>query len=221
MSPLSMHQKSPQPVQPFLVYGQVLVPENDLFRLATDFGPVKAKQAAGCLMLPAPGDMVLISIDENGLSYILTVLNRPQTKEQATDLQFHGQVNLHIKDGGLNVVTQGPLALTSEAKIACTSNQINLQADKGLVRFRRLSIIGGVVKSQLGRLKIVAGQVENTFRELTQRLFNSFRFVKEHDETQTQTSRLLVEDSYLVHSKYAEHLAKDIIRINGDQVHLG
>ena len=63
--------------------------------------------------------------------------------------------------------------------------------------------------------------MDQTVRRLTQRLQDSFRFVKDHDETQAGSTRYLVEDTLTMNAKNAVHMAEEIVTINAEQVHLG
>jgi hypothetical protein len=66
----------------------------------------------------------------------------------------------------------------------------------------------------------VAGRAENIFHRLTERLTNTFRYVTEHEEVQTGSTRYLVEETLTMHSKNAMHMAEEMVSINAEQIHL-
>jgi len=207
--------------QPCLEYGRILAEGENAYMVLTSFGNVMSEQAVSCLVKPRTGDTVLLSMDTTGNCFILSVLKREACEKARTELVFHGQVNMHIKDGGLSLTSDKDMSLASREGLAFASQEISIHAEKGKAAIERLSFVGKVFRSQVKQINVVAHSVENIFRRLTQRLDDSFRFVKEHDEVQSKSTRYLVENTLTMHSKNAVHMAEEIVTINAEQVHLG
>ena len=73
---------------------------------------------------------------------------------------------------------------------------------------------------ELLRLEALADVVDNIFTSLTQRLVNSARYVEEHEEIQTGSTRLLVEDALHAQARHIDQTAEEIIRITSKEIHL-
>lgn len=207
--------------QPCFEYGRILAVEEGSYTVLTSFGEVVSDQAVSCLVKPKAGDTVLLSMDSTDDCFILSVLKRAACESPEMELVFDGQVNLHVKGGGLSLTSDEEMSIASHERLAFASQKISIHADEGKVTIEKLSFIGKVFQSQVKRIKVVANTVENICRRLTQRLDDSFRFVKEHDEVQSKSARYLVEDTLTMHSKNAVHMAEEIVTINAEQVHLG
>jgi len=216
----NLAKKIEQP-QPCLEYGQVIAGEDGRFIVQTAYGPIQASMAVSCLVQPRAGDSILLSTDGEGDCFILSVLKRGESEDVKNELVFDGQVDLYVKNGGLKITSERDMSLASRENLAFVSKKISAHADKGEAVIERMSFIGKVLQGQVKRIKIVANTVENTFRRLTQRLQDSFRFVKDYEEVQTGSTRYLVEDTLTMHSKNAVHMAEEIVTINAEQVHLG
>lgn len=212
--------EKPEPLQPFLEYGTVLFWEGRLFSVQTSWGMIDAEQAVGCLVKPETGDIVLLSTDASGTSFILSVLRRTDL-EKETDLVFEGQVNLRVKDGGLSLASDETLNFASDEEVTCTSRKISIGADEGTATISKFSFFGTFFESQIQRIKHVADTVDTVYNRLNERLINTFRFVKEEEEIQTGSTRYLVEDTLTMHSKNALHMSEEIVSINAEQIHLG
>jgi hypothetical protein len=212
--------EKPEPLQPFLEYGTVLFRKGRLFSVQTSWGMIEAEQAFGCLVKPETGDVVLLSVDASGASFILSVLRRTD-REKETDLLFEGQVNFHVRDGGLSLSSDEALNVASEEEVICTSRKIMIAADEGTATISKLSLFGTFLESQIKRVKHVADTVDTICRRLTGRFVTVIRYVKEEEEIQTGSTRYLVEDTLTMHSKNAVHMAEEIVSINAEQVHLG
>jgi hypothetical protein len=205
--------------QPCLEYGRILAEGEGCYTVLTSFGEVMSEQAVGCLVRPRMGDKVLLSMDTTDDCFILSVLRRDVGEKVQTELVFDGQVNLHVKGGGLSLTSDKEMSIASHERLAFASQKISIHADEGKATIERLSFIGRVFQSQVKRIKVVANTVENIFCRLTQRLDDSFRFIKEHDEVQSKSARYLVEDTLTMHSKNAVHMAEEIVTINAEQGH--
>jgi len=207
--------------QPCIEYGRILAEGERVYTVLTLFGDVVSEQAVSCLVKPRKGDTVLLSMDTTGNCFILSVLKREACEKTTTELVFNGQVNMHIKDGGLSLTSDKDMNLASREGLAFASQEISIHAEKGKAAIERLSFVGKIFKSQVKQIKAVAHSVENIFHRLTQRLENTFRFVEDHEEIQSRSTRYLVEDTLTMHSKNAVHMAEEIVTINAEQVHLG
>jgi hypothetical protein len=198
--------------QPYLEYGMV-TEEGQLLSVKTSLGSYPALRAAGCLVRPRRGDYVLAAFDAEGNCFILSVLMQKQRPGQVNEIVLEGGTSLHIRKGGLTIA--------ADDEVSVVSGQISLAARTGNAAFEECSFLGKVLSSQFESIKTVAGKVENIFQELTEKLVDAFRFVKDHEEIQTGSTRYLVEENLTMHAKNAMHVAEEIVTINAGQVHLG
>ncbi len=213
--------KEVEQFQPCLEYGQVVAEDTESFIVQGAYGSVQAVKAASCLIQPKAGDRVLITTDGGAESYILSILKRAESQAPRTRLVFDGQVDLVVQGGGFSVAADSDLTLASREKMALASGKISVHAGSGEAVIEKMSFVAKVFEGQIKRIKVVANTVENIFRRLTQRLQDAFRFVADHEEIQTGSTRYLVEDTLTMNAKNAVHMAEEIVTINAEQVHLG
>ncbi|MBF0528487.1 MAG: DUF3540 domain-containing protein [Deltaproteobacteria bacterium] len=203
-----------------LEYGEILEEEQGSYLLLTNYGETRAFQAVSCLVRPAPGDQVLFSLASTGPGHILAVVSRAE-ENQGTDLRLSGPVNLQVLGGNLTISAEKDLVLGAGEEISMASTRLSCWAEEAEGSFLKLSLIGKFFKSQLERISVAAETVEHVFAHFTQRPQNAFRFVKDHEEVQTGSTRVLVEETISIHSKNALHMAEEIVTINAGQIHLG
>lgn len=206
--------------QPWLEYGNITGFRQENWIVETSNGEIQAKKATSCLVTPEIGDKVLISISSEGDCFILSILDRPK-ENQNTHLSFKGNVNLEASQGKINLIAKKDISLASQNNLSLASNNFYLASNKGKAHIENLSFTGKKLTTSLKKIKMVCVSVEQIFARLTQKLINSFKFVKEHNEVQSNSSRYLVEDTLTVQSKNATHMAEEIITLNGEQIHLG
>jgi Protein of unknown function (DUF3540) len=206
--------------QPFMEYGTVREAEGRNLAVNTQLGTLPAETAVSCLVRPGKGDTVLVSSDGAGGNFVLAVLTRPENGT-TTEVNFEGDVIMRVQGGRLAVTADKELLLASQRDISMASETLAVHAQKGSVSITKLSYLGRKFTGQIKHMRIVAESVENTFRRLTQRLKDAFRFVEELEEVQSGSTRYVVEDTLTMHSQNAVHMAEEVVTINAQQVHLG
>lgn len=198
-------------VQPVLEYAHVRAASGDRVVLAASYGEILAERAAGCLLAPRPGDLVLASVDASGRAFVLSVL----TREQAAPGEIAYPGDLRLRAGGdLSLDAGGDASLSA-------SRNLTLAAEEGEAAFGKVSILAKAARVQVKVLSLMAGAVEQIVARLTQRLTNSVRLVEEHEEVQAGSARYVIEDTLTMHSKNALHIAEEVAKIDAGQVHLG
>jgi len=204
--------KKMEHTQPYLECGMV-VEEGDLLCVETSLGRYTALKAASCLVRPRQGDSVLTVFDAEGNCFILSVLRQDQTSGRANEIIMEGDASLHVRRGGLTI--------SADDEVSVVSDRLSMAARTGHAVFGDCSFLGQSLFAEFGTIKTIAGKVENIFQQLTEKLIDAFRFVKDHEEIQTGSTRYLVDTNLTMHSKNAMHVAEEIVTINAGQVHLG
>jgi hypothetical protein len=202
---------------PSLEYGRVLQADPKSFHVETSFGTVQAVRAVSCLVEPGPGDKVLLSVDMTGGAYVLSVLESVTPLTLAVD----GDARFCVRGGSLTLAADTDLALACPGEMAASAGEIRLHAGRGEAVIERVSFVGRALKTQFRRVSSVAKSVDQVFRRFTMRAQESTRFVKEHDEVQAGSQRVLVEDLCALHAKNHSMIAEEHVVINADQIHMG
>ncbi|MFP5221834.1 MAG: DUF3540 domain-containing protein [Acidobacteriota bacterium] len=202
---------------PSLEYGRVLEAAADGFHVATSFGAVRAVRAVSCLVEPDPGDKVLLSVDMAGSAYVLSVLESASALTLAVD----GDARLCVRGGSLTLAADKDIALACPGEMAAAAGNMRLHASRGEAVIERVSLVGRALKTQFKRVSSVARSVDQMFRSFTMRAQESTRLVKEHDEVQAGSQRVLVEDLMALHARNHSMIAEEHVVINADQIHMG
>jgi hypothetical protein len=206
--------------EPRLEYGMVSGMVEDCFLIRTSRREARALQALGCLVRPAVGDRVLLSTDEAGECWVLSVLSR-KDGARATEVTLPGDVRLHAPQGELRLTSCSDVAIGADRGLHLASDSVSLSARKADLVVEKTRLLGRIFSAQVKKVHCVGRSMESVFHRLTQRLTDSFKFVAEHDEAQAGSARQIVEETLTVHSKNELHMAEEIVKLDADQVHLG
>lgn len=199
-------------LQPVLEYGMVAAPCEGGFIVTSDSGIIEASVAVSCLVTPEVGDVVLFSLDGSGASYVLSILERPQRAQKSTELSFDGDLSI--------MVHGGRMSLASEDSLALASKDFELTAGEARVTIEKASFFGRLVENNIEKIKVVADTMDSIIRRAVQRFTSSYRYVEEHEEIQSASTRMIVDGTLTMHTKNTMHIAEGHVKIDAEQIHL-
>lgn len=200
-----------EPACPRLEYGYIVSTGDGPLTVETPYDVLEALPAAGCLIRPEVGDLVLLAINESRVNYVLSVLDR--SDDRPTTLEVDGDLALRVKGGGLTLAPDG--------EMVCVSTALSVHAEKGEAVFNRFFFVGRLLKSQIERVKSVAGMVDAVCREMTIKTVNYFRFTSDHEDCQAKSRRQLVDETLAMQSKNTVIMSEEDVKIDGKLIHVG
>lgn len=207
--------------QPVLECGFVSDKRDGIFVVDLSGGEMEAEPAFSCLVKPEIGDWVLACRAGFNRGFIIALLNRPDESCRPIELAFPSHVALNVENGGLRVKARDEVSLASSEKVSITSEKLQVDADTGKITMGKLHFVGNFLNAKLQKIKSVSDSMESVCRQFTQRLLKSFRSIEGHEEVQCGSSRLLVEQTFSLKSNNSIHTAKEHIKLDAKQIHLG
>ena len=84
-----------------------------------------------------------------------------------------------------------------------------------------LSFLGGVVRAELEAVKLVASRVHSVVERVSQQVQRSYRTVTETDQLRAQRIDYTAEKTMSLHGEHTLITADDLVKVDGDQIHLG
>lgn len=184
-----------------------------------EYGVLYARLAASCLVEPAIGDRVLVAGDLEGDIFVIAVLE--QKDASATRITVEGDLHLGVPKGRFSVVSAHGVDLVSAGDIALTSTELAVRSDKAQVFFDQLSYVGRKVLAQAGALKFVGGMFDTIAERISQKVKRSYRVVEEIDQVRSNQIDYRAEKNMSLKGQNALVTADELVKIEGDQIHLG
>lgn len=215
---LSVAQNITSP-QLALTYAGVESLDGRELTVRTPSGRARARIAASCLLVPEPGDQVLLTADDFGRAYVLAVLERPEDRAE-NRLELTGATRLEVAGGELTLAAQSGIGLACPGHIRLASTELTVHAVKADIGLEETRVAGKSLSAQFERIRTVARSVDSCIAHWVQRLSACFRYVREHDETQAASARQLVEGTLTVQTGNSVHTAEGHIKIDAEQIHL-
>lgn len=199
--------------------GVVLERNGDRLSIRTGRGPLEARCAASCLLEPEPGDRVLVSGESPADCYVIAVLERAGTQPQR--LRLHGDTCLAVNGGTLSVVAEEGLELSAGKTVKISGTELEASASSARLIFGRLAGIGRSWLATVDKLGVVGQAVETVTRKLSLRAEQSFREVEQIDQLRSGQIDHRASGNLSLRGRNTLLTAKELVKLDGDQIHLG
>jgi hypothetical protein len=199
--------------------GTVVRAAGEGYGVRTASGDHVAKRAASCLVEPALGDYVLVATLATGACYLLAVLERSDGAR--TQLVVDGDLSLKLPSGRFEVAAQEGVSLISPQDVSVVSGTLRINAVEGNVVVQRLSYLGRQLRSEVEKIKLVATSLDSVLERWSQKVQRAYRTVTEFDQVRAQRIDYRAEKAMNLHAQNAVVTAEELVKIDGDQIHLG
>jgi hypothetical protein len=184
-----------------------------------DSGRFHVGVATSCLVEPEQGDEVLFSGRKDGELYILAILRRPSNTPLR--LRSEGDLTIVVNQGRFTVASRDGVELVSSQDISMTSKGVQIRATEGHVFFDKLTYLGRKVLAEAEQAKTVIGFFDSVLDRFTQRVKSSYRFVDLVDQVRAKQVDYAAKENLRLRGNNALVNADLLIKIDGDQIHLG
>jgi hypothetical protein len=192
--------------------------EATAYRVRTSDGSILARRAAGCLLDPAPGDVVLVGAAGEE-AWILVVLERDPAR--STEIAVEGDLRLRSSRGKVAVVGQEGVDLISAGATKLVSRTVEVRSTSASVVVEGIELVGGWVRAEVDRARVVAQSLEHVLDRFTQRVRRSYRKIEDIEQVQAGTIHQRVEKTMRMHAGDAAVTADGIVKVDGKQIHVG
>jgi hypothetical protein len=200
-------------------FGEVRLAADGAFVVRTASGEHRAKRAVSCLVEPEVNDRVLIAFEAGGPAFVLAVLEREAGA--AATLSHDGAVNIRAGRGRLAMAAPEGVSLIAGQDVSVVAGSVNMTAAEGELSIDRLTVLSSLVRAEIGKAKVFGESVDTLVGRVTQRVKRAFRFVEEIDQLKTKRIDYTASQVAQIHAGNAVVSAEELVKVDGEQIHLG
>lgn len=198
--------------------GQVVLAEGRDWMVRTRSGAHRARRAVSCLVEPEVEDRVLLVI-EGDQAWVLAVLER--SPGAAVRLAAEGDLSLNLPGGRFTAAAQDGIELVSGSETALVSPDLRIDATRACVSADQLSFLGRLLQGEVEGVKLVAGFFDSILDRLSRRVKRSYRVVEEVDQLRAEQIDYTARKNARIHGQNAILTAQDLVKVDGEQIHVG
>ena len=178
-----------------------------------------ARRAASCLVAPQEGDRVLFATLPGDEHWVLAVLEHRDP--QPTRIEVDGDLELRAPAGTVTVAAGRGVTVATGAEAAVLAGTVRVVAGKGLTAFDELTVLAEKVDAEVTRMRATFTTVDTVMERLSQRAKRVYRFVEELDQLRTRRADYTAKDTFQVHAHDTLLTSDQLVKIDGEQIHVG
>ncbi|HJL15503.1 MAG TPA: DUF3540 domain-containing protein [Sandaracinaceae bacterium LLY-WYZ-13_1] len=176
-----------------------------------------ARRAASCLLAPRHGDRVLCA-EVEGVAYVLAVLERDA---EGTEVEVEGDLAIRSTAGSVEVDAAGDLELGAGRGARLRAQAMEIAAEDGRWVGRELRLLGEQLTLGATRIRQVSSFAERVADSLKETFGRSYRDVEDGEHVRAGSVTYSLRHMLRYHAETAVMSAKKLIKLDGEQIHLG
>lgn len=179
---------------------------------------LSARRALSCLVEPAIDDRVWL-VGQPGAYFIASVLERPSTT--SVQLGLDGDVRLAARQGRLQMVAAQGIELVTPKELNLVADEFSLRAGRGRLLVDQLHCLGQRLLAELEQVKLLGRWFDSALERVSQRVKRSYRVVEEMDQVRSEQIHYQANKNLYLHGQNALMSAKDLVKVDAGQIHIG
>lgn len=205
----------PEPVQ---LIGQVVASGDDGWMVENAGLRFACRIATSCLLQPVEGDQVL-TLCAGDQSWILAVLEREVGQDN--DLRVQGNLKLTARGGRLSLSGETDVAIQAGRDLRLKAATFSLAAGLADMICSQTRWIAGKMKLQFGSLDLFGRTVDTVTDRYSQTSKTALRNIEHLDQLKAGMVDYRAESLMNLRGQNVVTQARELAKINADQVHLG
>ena len=182
-------------------------------------GEYRAKRAVSCLVPPVVDDLVLVAVTTRGDCYVLAVLERDDMTE--TELSVDGDLAIRSHQGKVTLAAKEGIGLVTANALDMVSKRLNITAFDANVFLEKLAYAGEAVRTEVGKVKVFGRTFDAVLERFSQRVQRSYRTVEQHDQLRAESIDYKADKTLCLRSDNTVMTAKQLVKLDGEQIHIG
>lgn len=178
---------------------------------------VMARRATSCLLAPRARDLVLCAHVDDAV-YVLSVLERDA---EETELEVHGDLRIRSRTGSVRVDAAEDAELGASRAVRLRGKVMAMVAEEGSWVGRDLRLLGEQLTLDASRIRQVSTFAERVAASLKETFGRTYRDVEDSEHVRAGSMTYSLRHLLRYHADTAVMTAKKLIKLDGDQIHLG
>ena len=197
--------------------GRVRLTDNARFTVTLeDGGDVIARKAASCLLLPAAGDRVLLTLSPE--PFVLAVLERDESQEAV--LSVASDTRLRV-DGKLTLQSPEQVSVRSGGLFGLVAQSVKVHSNSTEIASRILTAVAKSATAKVESAGLVAQQLNIVAERITEKAARVFRTVTEFDQLRARHFDHRADGNARISADSTVITARQVVKMDGEQVHIG
>ncbi|MBC8440584.1 MAG: DUF3540 domain-containing protein [Deltaproteobacteria bacterium] len=179
---------------------------------------IKAKKAFSCIIDPQPGDIIICSESENGMIYILGIIERPAT--QKMNISFPSDVAFQANQGSLNIHFSDNVTIASK-DVNFFSKKVIHKSQEAIVSYDNITANGNELQASFKTVRLISNLINTMAKQVIDRFKGYIRSTEDNDMVKAGQMTRRADGLCSIDSKYTIMNSKKITKIDGEKILMG
>lgn len=190
----------------------------DAWRVVADRASLRAQKAASCLLRPREGDRVLVATCA-GETWILAVLER--AADECGVIETDGPMHLRSRTGSVRVEAQESLQLKGHESVEIDSPRLGLRTGVADLVASRVAWACDRLDGSFRLARVAGDALERIVRRFSATAVTSMRQVQRIDQVRSGDIDYRADNNYVYRGRNVLGKARDLAKMDADQIHMG
>lgn len=181
-------------------------------------GVYQAERAVSCLVEPIARDFVLMALLPTGQAYVLAVLTR---ESEGATLSVDGDLRLRPNEGRVILASTEGVTIASSKDVSVAAGSLDVNAVEGVIGMRELRYVGRFLQAKIVNSKLSGGTLDRVFDRISETVKRAYRVVEELDQLRAERVDHTAKETMRLHGKHTVMTARELVKVDGEQIHMG
>ena len=197
---------------------RVLLQHGNSYTVCLDQGGEHiARRAPSCLLAPQPSDRVLVALVPE--AFVVAVLERDGARP--AEVVFDGDAVIRSRAGRIDLDAEEGVRVTTRKAFEIVSSTMSLCSGKAELWVEELTAVAARARASFDQVGVVAVTIDTVAERIVERAARVYRFVSEFDQLRARHFDHRAEHSAKITGENTVVAARQVARMDGEQIHIG
>ena len=177
------------------------------------------ERAASCLLTPQVGDTVLISGPVPSQTYLIAVIK--QAHPAASRLEVQGDLVIAAAQGGISLEAGNNLNMQGGNSASLSAPELEISSEQARCTVADMEYLGTRARMTVGSLQLMGRVCEVVADRISHLAQSIFRLARGTEQVRAGNIDYQADMAVRMHGRQTVLTAKELVKVDGDQIHMG
>ncbi len=179
---------------------------------------IRAKKTFSCIIDPQPDDIIICAENENGMVYILGIIERPAT--QKMNISFPSDVAFQANQGSLNIHSSDNVTIASK-DVNFLSKKVIHKSHEAIVSYNNITANGNELQASFKTVRLISNLINTMAKQVIDRFKGYIRSTEDSDMVKAGQMTRHADGLYSMDSTHTIMNSKKSTKIDGEKILMG
>lgn len=204
--------------KPDIMTGSVVSVVSDEININLAGDLKKAKKAFSCIIDPEPDDIIICTENNNGMVFILGIIERPNSKKM--NISFPSDAQIQAKKGKLSINSNDNVTIASK-DVNFFSNKVIHKSQEAVVAYDNITANGNELQANYKTVRLISNLINTMAKQVIDRFKGYIRSTEDNDMVKAGQMTRRADGLYSMDSKHTIMNSKKSTKIDGEKILMG